>query len=417
MQYNIPRANLSHLRKRIEKISRKAEKLGCEPVTLTEGETFTTVKLPGQDAFNTTSTEKIEEASRSEGASIRTYTKVTVEGAAPQIKGWTLIAALDHKSHSETIVKTTVDDLPVKYRQHDGSCDHCQTNRRRNDTYVLRNDAGETKAVGRQCLKDFLGYNDPQKVAEWQTFHKIVDICRDAEEWGWAGERVNPEIGLERFLAQTSACVRKNGWVSRGAARNIPEYTATADTAWGQFFLSPEQVAKGIKIHTDEKDIKVARDTIQHIPSREVRSDFDHNLSVALKDDFVTYATAGIVASAISVYQRWQEAEIKKAVEAARREARPSSHIGEAKQRLDLGEVTLVHKSWHDSQWGSTALHRFEDTDGNVIIWWASDSGSAADVLEQGDTAHVTATVKKHDDYKGTPQTVVTRLTIHEEAA
>ena len=417
MQYNIPRSNLSHLRKRIEKISRKAEKLGCAPVSLTEGETFYTVKAPGQEPFDVTCTEAVEEAYQIEGASIRCYVKVEVEGAAPKIDGWKLVAALDHKSHSETIVKTTVDDLPVKYRQHDGSCDHCQTKRRRNDTYVLRDDAGETKAVGRQCLKDFLGFNDPQAIAKWQTFHKIVDICSDAEEYGWAGERAVAEVGLERFLAQTNACVRNSGWVSRGAARNIPEYTATADLAWGQFFLSPEQVAKGYKVHTDEKDIQAAKDTIQHIATREIRSDFDHNLSVALKDDFVTYATAGIVASAISVYQRWQEAEIKKAVEAARREARPSHHIGEAKQRLDLGEVTLVHKSWHESQWGSTALHRFEDTEGNVIIWWASGSGAAADVLEQGDTAHVTATVKKHDDYKGTPQTVVTRLTIHEEAA
>ena len=50
---------------------------------------------------------------------------------------------------------------------------------------------------------------------------------------------------------------------------------------------------------------------------------------------------------------------------------------------------------------------QFEDDSGNVIVWWAS---TTVDWLQEGDTVDITATIKKHDDFKGTPQTVLTRV-------
>src|SRR5699024_12772450 len=40
-----------------------------------------------------------------------------------------------------------------------GTCHHCQINRYRTNTYVVRHDDGTQKFVGSTCLKDFLGWD------------------------------------------------------------------------------------------------------------------------------------------------------------------------------------------------------------------------------------------------------------------
>lgn len=50
-------------------------------------------------------------------------------------------------------------------------CEHCGSNRRRKDTYIVRNTVtGEFKQVGRSCLKDFTGGLDASAVAQYISF-------------------------------------------------------------------------------------------------------------------------------------------------------------------------------------------------------------------------------------------------------
>lgn len=62
----------------------------------------------------------------------------------------------------------------------------------------------------------------------------------------------------------------------------------------------------------------------------------------------------------------------------------------------------------------SSYLHAFVDADGNRVKWFASSKslampdGSFAALVE-GQTVTLKATVKKHDEYKGIRETVLTR--------
>lgn len=71
-------------------------------------------------------------------------------------------------------------------------------------------------------------------------------------------------------------------------------------------------------------------------------------------------------------------------------------------------------------------IYSFEDADGNVYIWKTTaimgmdkevpikngDSRWEYDFMNNGDTAVVKATVKEHSEYKGTEQTVLSRVTV-----
>jgi hypothetical protein len=69
---------------------------------------------------------------------------------------------------------------------------------------------------------------------------------------------------------------------------------------------------------------------------------------------------------------------------------------------------------------GPTLIYRFRTTDGNVLIWFAAGNSQTAEALDLGglDAANrvkvriVGGTVKKHTEYNGVKQTMVTRCKI-----
>jgi hypothetical protein len=62
-----------------------------------------------------------------------------------------------------------------------------------------------------------------------------------------------------------------------------------------------------------------------------------------------------------------------------------------------------------EGQWGTTTLVSFEDKPGNLIKWFASVD---LDDINTGDVVDIKATVKKHDEYQGVKQTMVSRAKI-----
>lgn len=138
------------------------------------------------------------------------------------------------------------------------------------------------------------------------------------------------------------------------------------------------------------------------------------------------------------VKQRQEEYEEKKRGWAAEKEARRkaaemranSQHVGRPKQRLDMvvtyeGSSDFERASYSGYGMETVYIHRFRDEDGNAIIWWTGNA--FGDYVEDdqgysnwqkynvGDKFRIKATVKKHGEYKGEKNTVVTRVKVVEK--
>jgi hypothetical protein len=103
--------------------------------------------------------------------------------------------------------------------------------------------------------------------------------------------------------------------------------------------------------------------------------------------------------------------------------AAASEHIGEVGKRIELTVRYERTHSW-DGLYGPTQLVRF-DHEGSALVWKTSgwlpgvdvahvDGWEAQRPMPEGAVLRIRATVKKHDEYRGGRQTVLTRVKVLE---
>ena len=101
-----------------------------------------------------------------------------------------------------------------------------------------------------------------------------------------------------------------------------------------------------------------------------------------------------------------------------------SQYVGEIGRRIEL-EVKLIKENSFKSYFGFneiTTIYTMEDADGNVFVWKTSSylkldtensrGDIVADLPRRGDRITLKATVKEHNEYKGTRQTVLIRVKV-----
>jgi hypothetical protein len=377
--YEIHESNFAELQSKIDKINRRAEKLGVEPLTLVTLDSF------------------VDEHKGPDGEPIF-YKKLTVaiEGGIVKLNGWHFAATIQHTTEGNIVrsVPNAGDEIDyLPYREVEPYCAHCKTIRHRIDTYLVANEEGEVKQVGSNCLKDFLGH-DPRGALAMATYLSDLDDYIESEKSeGFGGGAIVYKI--EDYLSWVAQEIRTHGWLSRGKAR-IEGDIATADAAeqarWNYYKNKLGVLPSDADLEMAEKALEWARE----IPA-DVQSDYLYNLRVATSRDYITHREFGLVASAIAAYAREVE---KKMV--AEREKVVSEFQGEVGKRQEF-VLTVERIIYSDGAYGVTFITKLVDEQGNIFTWFASNE------LEQGKTYTIKATVKKHEEYRGVKQTVITR--------
>ncbi len=412
--FNIPEGNLQSFYHKIALLNRKAAKLGCPQVVTEELGTKTT---------------KIDPANY--GTITITIHRIKVTGTAPKIAGWAFIGKIEHDAEIGNIISSIPgEELPAEYRTSKTICDHCKTNRRRTFTFVVRNEAGEYKQVGRQCLADFLGHLSPQQVAAYaQRLYGLTDSLREEEDLWSVGAREAWTVGTEAMLALTACFIETDGWLSRTKANEEGGGLPTADAVVG-FILDPHKEHESrrkwyppeIKVTDKHKaDAKAALEWCRTEMWGD--DDYTHNLRTLCKRDDVEPRRAGLVCS---LMPRWGKTVERNRERKAEADKSPSTHQGEVGKR-QTWHLELLGINSIESGWGATHIHRMRDEAGNIFVWFAShrplldrtfyqedNDGNKVPstfvvVAEAGEWYQVTGTVKKHDTFKDIAQTVLTR--------
>jgi hypothetical protein len=397
--YIIPECNLSHLISEVERINKRCDHLGLPRIEMVAAVDHF------DDEYN------------------MPYHAVTVTGATPMLNGWSFVATLEpiklEDGTTENIVASIPGhECPAAFRTIIGKCDHCKTVRRRSQTFVMKSEAGEFKCVGRQCIKDFLGYHgDPQAIAKMCEMLGVLSAaCRAAEDFDPSSGKSGDYITLETVLACTSQVIRLCGWMSKTVAREKDIQGPMPATAHKVLCLlnapsSPmgegeRELRRLVKEDTvaDATDTTAAALVIEWakgLTEEQREGDYMNNLSVIARAGYVTRKTLGIACSMLIAHRNDMESRAA--------QQHPSEWVGAVGVR-EKGpyKVTCNRLFRSEGMYGVTGIHNMTDDAGNELVWFAT----SGEWMTEGQKAFVSFTVTKHGEYKGRKQTTVNRLKI-----
>lgn len=387
--------NLSNFEKKFAKLERLCEKHGLrKPSWEQVGSKF----------------EKVRYDDFSLPVKIKKF-EIEIDSELPVVNGWECIARIDHTCEKNFLFGK--EELPERFRETSAICEHCKTDRYRKDTFVLRNiESGEYKQVGRNCLADFLRI-DVESLLQISSCLQGFD---DGDEDGRGFARPDLYFDLEGYLIRVSACIREFGWSSRSNGE-----APTADTAlriWqdGDFIEKNPRWGSPVKLNISNSDADIAKKTVEWFRQIDDDSDYIYNCRLLAESGALKKSQIGFAASMILTYQREIEKQTRLEIERGQ-----SEFIGKIKERRNF-ELTYISTNCFDSHYGVTFLHKFQDTDGNQFIWFASND--LGYVIQEAKNYSdfdfgmdipvktkffIKGTVKEHKEYQGVKQTVLTR--------
>lgn len=348
----------------------------------------------------------------------RIMRKVVVTGTAPRVGNYEFVARVNFINGSAFISKSPskADFILTQFHDVDGHCDHCKSRRARKEVFVVRNrDTGEMLQVGSSCLRDFLGIDDPRFIAANFAFSaEASGLARECEEYSWSSS-------IEGLLVLASVAIRLFGWCSKSQAERDSSLTPTVSYAalaiCDPKYLKADDLAlrsKIINAVTDE-DRALALKVIEWVRSfdgTKLFNDFNNNLSVLFRADYISGTQyLGMVIAAMASYHREMEYELRKTKD--RQAMQESKWVGEIKERIRGRRVTLVsQKVIGSSNYSDNdrLLIMFMDEGGDILIWWTETGGTE---YRNGEKFWIDGTVKKHDEFNGLKQTILSRVKIH----
>lgn len=413
---------LEGVKPKIEKLVRRAEKLGASAI-----------------AFTVTSDKAVEVRYHTDWTGKRhayevEYTKVVVRGEAPKMNGWRLVGRLLHESQTgveggvNIINAVPGETMPEVYRTSGCQCQHCGRNWLvRKDTYVVAHDSGEYRQVGSNCLADFLGHNDPKLIAELASlytdgvagvFGGEDDDLRDDEPHGLFVRGASC-LRLESLLQYVQAFSRVVGWTTSSQAyasggekhASAPIVASLMLTPFGRMSEDMKKLARQISEATtperEAQDEAYALAAIEWAKGIEAGTDFEHNIKAIAASGLASERTLGMACAIIGAYTRHIERENRDKArrETAKADGVADAYFGEEGQRYEV-RVNVLSVRAFEGRYGANQIHTLRDEQGHEFIWWAS----SMDKLPVGQWLTVKLTVKKHSEYKGVKQTTVTRV-------
>lgn len=372
----IPKWKLEDFFNQISKFNQKATKRGLPILTYELGDSYvqnTYVKFPG-DECESPITIKVQDVSISNSFPIL-------------IGGWNLVGVIKPDiiiSYKYEYMKTIKrEDVDMTH------CDHCNITRNRTSIWILEKD-GLYKYVGSTCVQDFTG----TPIANFNWFNKQY---QDFMDYLGGNHKPNfPMFSTKRFLNIAYNVIQEMGWISSQKAEY--EYKTSTKTILESILLAPKDSVK--KWEEQDNSSKI-HNVLKWVSDLDPKNNYEVSLKATFDKEWISQKEIGIAASVFASYEyhlRKEETTVNQ---------KKSEYIGQEKDRIIL-KLQLQKLIEFDSFYGTTFLHIFYDEADNKVVWF----GSKPLEMEVEKWANVKCTIKKHEVYDGTKQTVVNRCVV-----
>lgn len=363
--YFIPAENMERLVKRLGTIENKCNRYGCEFSFDVVGESLETI--------NNVTYPMVE---------------VAVSGKAI-VSGWEYVGMIEHTKFGNMVYSQ--EEMPVEYRDADAHCDHCNIDRFRNKSYVVRNiESGIYKQLGGTCLKDYTNGLDSDLVANYMSYFKLVEDFSNVSNWG----SIKSYYSLDMVLSFAHISIKNHGFVKSGYSGS------TVSIVNNMIDGNPVDFDYDIKdLEEGEAESKKA---LEWLFNQASSSDYIHNLQTVCKGSSIGQEKLALVVSLMGVFSR--STEEKKEVEKEVKNESTSDYVGSVGERIEFKVKSF--KNIHSMQtiYGWSYMYQILDQEDNVYIWRTGKWFDEMDTIK--------GTVKEHNEFRGVKQTVLTRCRV-----
>ena len=305
---------------------------------------------------------------------------VDVEINFPEYKlgNYTVVAYIEHGENNKNLVYPCGDvEVPVKYFNAKGICEHCNTNHKRVKTIVLKDTEGNYKQVGKACVKEYTGINEADLVNAYRAINSFfIDNNADA---GYFGKVTDSKYTTTiDYLAKCIHYIIKHGY--------------NQDVKYDCAKIKVENLTT--------EDYNNAEKVIDYFKNIETTDTFINNVKVAVTNEY-TKKVNGFVAYAYVAYTKELERIAK---EKANTAVEYFGNVGDKFTAKVTGRVI----AGYDTQFGYTNIIEFKDNANHIFIWkTTNDIETDNNGIFKGT---IKGTIKAHNEYKGVKQTVITRV-------
>jgi hypothetical protein len=395
--YALPEAALPRLGMLLERINKRATKLGAQPISLVLGEQFAT-KVTGYGG-------------RPREVAMR---RVQLVGEWPRVNGWRLAGVRDGNLDEPIIVG--IPGVPVdlsSLRDSGNRCDHCRVARRRNETFALLHDDGRLAIIGRNCLRDYVAHDVEWLIWEASAIRELQQTCEDEEREVGVRDPGMPTI--EAYLVYVAAVIQAYGWRSSTDAK-ISGKTATAWLALDCATMPAAGRDADFMRWYEPVDAALEAAAVRATQALEWARQLDpehhdaylQNIGRLCRNKFLPKRWVGYLASTIKAYERNVEEPAARAASVHG----TSEHQGEVGGTITNVPAHIEFIKTFTREFGTRNMISFRDEQGNLYVWWTGGTG-----LSQGEDGFLCATVKAHDSYNGEKQTIITRALLRKTPA
>jgi hypothetical protein len=414
---NITIRNLYAFGKKIDNLNRRAKRLGLPEITyVATGERY-----EDADIFEIESGEP-----RKIGTEKIVVHDLELSNVEPiKVNGWSFAAVLEPLGERNLILPVFGVDIPERFITSGCACEHCGKHRNRKNVFVIRN-GDEFKQVGRACLRDFVGEDSAETVANQfafygEIYYDLDAYCRGEKElWAGGGERC---YDLETVLPIVVA--------------HINEFDFVSVTKAQERGLNPTKALIKLELTAPEKKIKVTdknRDEaikiieffasipqdklftrrLVHtfnedgdVTGREWKSESNQylwNIHTICVAGYFSEKALGIVCSIPSAHDNHIKGEARQLAQEAFRNS--SRHEGNPGDRVEItGEIIRTFS--FETEYGIT--HKIVLNVGGLCYIVSEPKtfhpdGAKLDSVDEGDTIKFKATIKGFSEFDGVKQ-------------
>lgn len=296
--------------------------------------------------------------------------------------------------------------LQLRFRHHSLQCEHCNTDRRRNSTFVLiDDDTGALKEVGNNCLADFTGV-DPARMLFLAKMFRSVRLLE--EEFASASKRP-VEMATSEWLTRCLFVVEQWGWCSSQTAREYGTEPTWAIASKLPFRLSREPSLAAEYDRAYERLQLLAKTVISWSLTQPASGDglFEANLRLLLARETVSLGDnrqLAFCAAAVPSYRRFRAQQEEAAARAV------SHHVSTVGEKI-VTALTLVRVHDWETRFGTQWRITMRDDAGNTYSW--KTGSPPRELLEEdkiGKRFLAQGKIKAHEEWEGNAITALSHV-------